>query len=160
MGGDVTVSAGILLTAILGSGVVSLLVGLFVFVLLPIVLPKLGKFANPQTLGAVEMGIEKLQMIKSAVDTDPNKEDLVEKILKYSEFAVHAAGQVSECGNDAAKKKEYAKKMVNDLLLAHKKQTSADANISALETNIIDGLIETVVAVQKKQASVKAEPAK
>jgi len=140
-----------LVVSVLSSGVFTLIVGVFIYLVLPKLLAKASKYIDSDTLDKIGKGIGKLSSIKSAMDTDPQHEDMVEKILRYTELSVHAAEQAMRDGNDPAKKKQFAKDMAANLLATYKKQTKAEnVEVSDMEYNIIDGLIETVVGVQKK----------
>lgn len=147
-------NAGTLLVSIISSGVAGLLVGLVFYFLMPKAIDGLGKYATPENLKMAAQGIDKLQAIKAAVDTDPLHEDMVEKILRYAEMSVVAANQVFSTKDDNAKKKEFALKFAQDLLTKFKETKSPDSvAITELEKNVINGMIETVVAIQKKQVA-------
>lgn len=139
-----------LLTSVLTSGVFGLVIGTLFYFLLPKAIAKVGKYVDAGTLEKVGDGLGKLISIKSAMDTDPKNEDMVEKILRYTELAVHAAEQTFKAGKDKGKKKQFAKDMAIKLLSRYQGKEATE-----LETDIVDGLIETVIGVQKK---IQAQP--
>lgn len=134
-----------LVTSVLTSGVFGLIAGILFYFLLPKAIAKIGKYVSPETMEKVDQGLNQLISIKSAMDLDPKNEDMVEKILRYSELAVHSAEQVYKANGDNSKKKEYATNLALKLI---EKQSGKEAG--DLEKEIVNGLIETVVGVQKK----------
>lgn len=127
-----------------------------VLVFIVFILPRLFNFLNSNVkkehIEILEDLIKKAKAFKASIDTNPEQEDLIERMLKYSEYAVLAAGQVYSLKEQNALKKEYALRLALNLLEQFKKNNEKihEKNVTELERNILNGLIETVIAVQKK----------
>ena len=147
-----------------GDIIAALVIGFIGAILAFFVLPKfkqlLKKYVSKDELESAANIIEKIQAVKEKFDLDPNREDPIEKTLRFADLAVSAASQELDDDKSSGKdKKNYAMDLAKSMLLTYKEHQAKNGekvNITETEEKIMSGLIETAVGYQKKQALLAA----
>ncbi len=135
---------------IFGALVVGFIGALVSFFLFPVIKRTLRKYVSNEQLDVADSIIDKLTKFKSNFDMDPNREDPIEKMLRYADLAVTAAQQ--QLSPDAKEdKKALAMTLAEGMLVKYKTYIGeSDSAMSETEKTIMSGLIETAIGFQKK----------
>jgi len=134
------------------------IVAIILFIVLPLIFKRIGKYIGGNTLKNLTLSIETLQNILAKFDKDPLHKDPLEKILDYSHMVVAAAEQYHKITKKTNKdeinklRKEYAMKYAIELYGEFLKATGEKKEVSENAKRLIDGAIEAAVAVAKKKA--------
>jgi len=130
------------------SGAAGFLASLIFYFIIPALIKKYAKNFDPNTLKKADDYIDELILLKKRFDFDTKNEDIVEKILKYADYAVTAARQELD-GEDGKKKKEYAIELATTMYQEYKLAKGKDKKLSHEENVIIKGMIETAIDSKK-----------
>ena len=145
------------------SGGAGFLASLLFYFIIPALIKKYAKYFDPNTLKQADSYIDELILLKKRFDFDTKNEDIVEKILKYADYAVTAARQELD-GDDGRKKKEYAIELARTMYQEYKTSRGKDKKLSHEEEVIIKGMIETAIDTKKnpedREKKTKARKAK
>ncbi len=126
------------------SGVAGFLASVLFYMVIPAIIKKYANKFEPDTLKKIDEYIDEMRDIKKHFDFDKKNEDIVEKILKYADYAITAARQELD-GEDNKKKKEYAIDLAKTMVARYKISRGEDKELSHEETVIINGMIETAI---------------
>ena len=130
------------------SGTAGFVASLIFYFIIPALIKKYAKNFDPDTLKEADNYIDELILLKKRFDFDAKNEDIIEKILKYADYAVTAARQELD-GDDSKKKKEYAIELATTMYQEYKTSRGKDKKISHEENVIIKGMIETAIDTKK-----------
>mgnify|MGYP001308338240 CR=1 FL=1 len=130
------------------SGLSGFLAALMFYFIIPALIKKYAHKFDPDSLKRADEYIDELILMKKRFDFDKKNEDIIEKILKYADYAVTAARQELD-GEDGPLKKAYAIELARTMLAGYKDSNGKDKKLTHEEEVIIKGMIETAIDTKK-----------